>query len=112
MYLIIIEIACGLATTYITKRHLYKKYPIKEFFFTREILWLIIFGTLFLSTLLLVNPPAPNDTRTIMETAPLPRGEIVENSLAIIFILFPILLASVYILDKTLARIKNIIKKQ
>ncbi len=38
MHLIIIAIACGLAATYITKRHLLKKYPIKEFFFTREIL--------------------------------------------------------------------------
>lgn len=84
----------------------------KEFFFTREVLWLIIFGTLFLSSLLLVNPPAPNDTRTIIETAPLPRSKIVENSLAIIFILFPLLFTSAYILDKTLARIKNIIKKQ
>lgn len=84
----------------------------KEFFFTREVLWLIIFGTLLLSSLLLVNPPAPNDTRTIIETAPLPRSKIVENSLAIIFILFPLLFASAYILDKTLARIKNIIKEQ
>ena len=84
----------------------------KEFFFTREVLWLIIFGTLFLSSLLLVNPPAPNDTRTIIETAPQPRSKIVENSLAIIFILFPLLFTSAYILDKTLARIKNIIKEQ
>lgn len=109
MQVVLIIITCGLITTYTTQR-LYKKYPMKNFFFTKEILRLTIFGILFLPALLFVNPPAPNDTKTIMESAPVPREVITENSMTIIFILFPILLAVAYILDKILAQIKSIKK--
>ena len=107
MYVVLITIVCGLITMYVTKKILYKKYSMKGYFFTKEILWLIIFGILFLPSLFFINPIAPGDTRTIIEAASVPRCEIIRNSLLIIFIFFPILFALAYIFDNILIWIKK-----
>lgn len=110
MGVLVITFVCGLATACITKT-LHRKFPMKEYLLTRECLWFAIFAMLFLSSLFAINPTVPDGSGTVIETAPAPRGRIMENSLTISACL-PVLLVIAYVLDRILTRVKKAFKKE
>jgi|GEM_PF-5026817 len=110
MGVFVIAAVCGLATACIAKT-LHKKFPMKEYLLTRECLWFAIFAILFLSGLFVIDPAAPNGSKTVIETAPVSRGKIMENSLTILACL-PVLLVVACVLDRILMRVKKAFKKK